>query len=79
MADVANYGDAAREVMARGRFLVKELGQDPRVLEHYGQWLAARGLPYVLVHMWATMTPSSMGRRADVRGPGRHPNDRDEL
>jgi hypothetical protein len=43
--DIANYGDAARRVMARGRFVVKELGTDLRVLEHYKHWFSARDVP----------------------------------
>lgn len=51
-----NYGDAARQVMARGRFVVKELGTDLRVLDHYQRWLVERNLPQLNQRMQETAT-----------------------
>lgn len=49
--------------MARGKFVVHELGTDLRVLEHYRRWLVQRDLHDLNWRMHATKTPTTLNAR----------------
>lgn len=61
-----NYGDAARLVMARGSFVVKDLWTDLRVLEHFQRWRVARDLPMKQSWMHETKTPTTINAMQDA-------------